>query len=67
MLRALHEWEQIKDLQEEAEVARPPEAIAKCLAPVSAPKNYFKGSVLRFTLPFFQSKTAELVTQVGQT
>ena len=52
LLRALHEWEQIKDLQEEGEVARPQEAIAKCLAPV-------------FTLPFFQSKTAELVTQVA--
>eukprot|EP00434_Breviolum_minutum_P001097 symbB.v1.2.000961.t1/scaffold39.1/size394969/5 len=52
LLRALHEWETVSLLEEDGTLGRPKAEIAKCLAPV-------------FTLPFFQSKTAELVTQVA--
>lgn len=52
LLRALHEWETVGELEEEKTLGRPKEAIAKSLAPV-------------FTTPFFESKTADLVTQVA--
>lgn len=53
LLRALHEWELIC-LEEEGErpIFRSKEEIAKCILPM-------------FSVPFFQSKTADLETQVA--
>ncbi|CAJ1371957.1 unnamed protein product, partial [Effrenium voratum] len=52
LLRALNEWETVQALEEDSALGRPSKDIARCLAPV-------------FALPFFQSKTAELDTQVA--
>lgn len=52
LLRALYEWETMRQLEEEKALGRPSSEVARCVAPV-------------FTLPFFESKTAELVTQVA--
>jgi len=52
LLRALHEYERMLELKEEGSLGRTLEDITRCLAPV-------------FELPFFQSKTAELKTQVA--
>lgn len=53
LLRALHEWELVSlDEAQDKELARSKSDIARCLSPM-------------FSLPFFQSRTAELDTQVA--
>mmetsp|Transcript_45205 Transcript_45205/g.105396 ORF Transcript_45205/g.105396 Transcript_45205/m.105396 type:complete len:1912 (+) Transcript_45205:101-5836(+) len=52
LLRALFEFEEMKNLEEEGRLGRSLADITRCLAPV-------------FETPFFQSKTAELKTQVA--